>query len=82
MAGTTQKIRFEFTGPSLQAILDRLPTAKVIDRYDNKYLIEAEVYGNGIKMFLLSQGSWVKVIAPDEFVKEMKDEIKKMQLLY
>ena len=47
-----------------------------------KYLIEAEVYGNGIKMFLLSQGSWVKVIAPDEFVKEMKDEIEKMQLLY
>lgn len=28
-------------------------------------------------MFLLSQGSWVKVIAPDEFVKEMKDEIEK-----
>ena len=36
----------------------------------------------GIKMFLLSQGSWVKVIAPDEFVKEMKDEIEKMQSLY
>lgn len=33
-------------------------------------------------MFLLSQGSWVKVIAPDEFVKEMKDEIEKMQVLY
>lgn len=80
--GPLRKIRFEFTGPSLQAILDRLPTARVIDRYDNKYLIEAEVYGNGIKMYLLSQGSWVKVIAPDEFVKEMKYEIEKIRLLY
>ena len=33
-------------------------------------------------MFLLSQGSWVKVIVTDEFVNEMKDEIEKMQLLY
>lgn len=80
--GPLRKIRFEFTGPSLQAILDRLPTARVIDRYDNRYLIEAETYGDGIKMFLLSQGSWVKVIAPDEFVKTMKDEIEKMNTLY
>ena len=80
--GPLRKIRFEFTGPSLQAILDRLPTAKVIDKYDGKSLIEAEVYGDGIKMFLLSQGSWVKVIEPAEFVEDMKNEITKMQSLY
>lgn len=80
--GPLRKIRFEFSGPSLQAILDKLPTAKVIDKYDGRHLIEAEVYGDGIKMFLLSQGSWVKVVAPDEFVNEMKLEIEKMQSLY
>lgn len=80
--GPLRKIRFEFTGPSLQAILDRIPTAKLIDKYDGKNLIEAEVYGNGIKMFLLSQGSWVKVLEPLEFVEEMKREIQKMQALY
>lgn len=80
--GPLRKIRFEFTGPSLQAILDKLPTAKVIDKYDGKHLIEAEVYGDGIKMFLLSQGSWVKVVAPNEFVNEIKVEIEKMQSLY
>lgn len=80
--GPLRKIRFEFAGPSLQAILDKLPTAKVIDKYDGKHLIEAEVYGDGIKMFLLSQGSWVKVVAPDEFVNEIKIEIEKMQSLY
>ena len=80
--GPLRIIRFEFAGPSLQAILDKLPTAKVIDKYDGKHLIVAEVYGDGIKMFLLSQGSWVKVVAPDEFVNEIKIEIEKMQSLY
>lgn len=80
--GPLRKIRFEFTGPSLQAILDRLPTAKLIDKRDGVNIIEAETYGDGIKMFLLSQGSWVKVIEPQEFVDEMKEEIEKMQGLY
>jgi len=80
--GPERRICFEFTGPSVQAILDRLPTARIIDRTGNKSLIEAEVYGDGIKMFLLSQGAWVKVLGPEEFVQEMRDEIKKMQSLY
>ena len=80
--GPTRKIRFEFSGPSVQAILDRIPTAKIIDKYAGKPIIEAEVFGSGIKMFLLSQGAWVKVLAPDEFVEEMKLEIKKMHEMY
>ncbi|RGF20598.1 helix-turn-helix transcriptional regulator [Dorea sp. AM10-31] len=80
--GPTRKIRFEFSGPSVQAILDRIPTAKVTDRQADKSIIEAEVFGSGIKMFLLSQGAWVKVLAPDKFVEEMKLEIEKMQEMY
>lgn len=76
--GKLRHVRFEFTGPSVQAILDRLPTARIIDNYAGKFVVEAEVYGDGIKMFLLSQGSWVKVLAPQEFVDEMKEEISKM----
>ena len=49
--GPLRRIRFEFTGPSLQAILDRLPTARLIEQFNGKSIIEAEVYGNGIKMF-------------------------------
>lgn len=81
--GKLQTIRFEFSGPSVQAVLDKLPTAKIIERLSGgKYLIEAGVYGNGIKMWLLSQGSWVKVVSPDDFVDEMRDEIKKMNNFY
>lgn len=80
--GKLQTIRFEFTGPSVQAVLDKLPTAKIIERDGKKYLIEAEVYGNGIKMWLLSQGAWVKVVAPQEFVEEMRSEIRRMMHRY
>lgn len=74
--GKLQTIRFEFCGPSVQAALDKLPTARIIERLGkNKYLVEAEVYGDGIKMWLLSQGTWVKVISPTEFVEEIKKEV-------
>ena len=80
--GKLRTIRFEFTGPSVQAVLDKLPTAKIIERSNGKYLIEAETYGDGIKMWLLSQGSWVKVVAPGEFVEEVKAELEQMQAQY
>lgn len=77
--GKLRTIRFEFSGPSVQAVLDKLPTAKIIERLGgNKYLIEAETYGDGIKMWLLSQGSWVKVVAPDDFVAEIREDLAKM----
>lgn len=80
--GKLRTIRFEYTGPSVQAILDKLPTAKIIERTGKNYLLEAEVYGDGIKMWLLSQGHWVKVIAPDEFVDEIRAELQTMISFY
>jgi predicted DNA-binding transcriptional regulator YafY len=80
--GKLRTIRFEFTGPSVQAVLDKLPTAKVIERSGRKHLIEAEVYGDGIKMWILSQGSWIKVIAPSDFVEEIKQEVTRMLTYY
>ena len=71
--GEVMKITFEFTGPSVQAILDRLPTAKVIEKNGNKSIITAEVnYGRGIIMYLLSQGSWVRVLSPQVLIDDIK----------
>ncbi|MBN1051324.1 WYL domain-containing protein [Clostridium botulinum] len=81
-SGKLMKVRFEFIGQSLEAILDRLPTAEVIDKYDNKYLIEAEVFGKGIVMWILSQGSKIKVISPDYLVEEIACEVKKISKFY
>ena len=80
--GQLRTIRFELTGSAIQAVLDKLPTAKVIERNGRTYSIEAEVYGDGIKMWLLSQGRRVKVTAPDDFVDEMKKEIEQMNSRY
>ena len=81
--GSLQTIRFEFSGPSVQAALDKLPTARIIKRIgNNKYLIEAQVYGDGIKMWLLSQGAWVRVISPEKLVEEIKEEANKILNIY
>lgn len=79
-SGELRTIRFEFTSPSVQAVLDKLLTARIIEREGKKCLIEAETYGNGIKMWRLSQGRWVKVVVPKDFVEEIKAEIDKMQI--
>lgn len=51
-----------YSGTSVEAVLDRLPTAKVVSQEDGVYRITAEVYGNGIDMWLRSQESAVKVV--------------------
>ena len=78
--GKLRTIRFEFTGASIQAVLDKLPTVRVIERNGRTYTVEAEVYGDGIKMWILSQGHRTKVIAPDGFVEEMKFSHKKFKV--
>ena len=80
--GELQKIKFIYYGPSVEAVLDRFPTAKVIDEKEGVCTIEAETFGSGVKLWLLSQGAWVKVVAPDEFVEEIKDSIIKQLALY
>lgn len=81
-SGKLMKIKFELLVNSLEAVLDRLPTAKVIRKYENKYLIEAEVFGKGIIMWILSQGSTIKVISPGSLVEEIKNEIKRIENIY
>lgn len=64
--GKLNKIRFEYTGPDVNAVLDRLPTAKVESEKDGVYRIKAEVFGTGIDMWIRSQGEYVKVIGEKE----------------
>lgn len=60
--GKINRIRFEYTGSDVAAILDRLPTAKIESEKDGKYIIRAEVFGKGIDMWLRSQGENVRVL--------------------
>lgn len=80
--GPILKLTFRYTGTSLAAVLDRLPTAKVIEQHDGAAVIEAEVFGDGIKMWLLSQGEHVEVIKPAKFREEMRATIGRMMGRY
>jgi len=60
--GKLRRVRFKYSGYSVEAILDRLPTAKILSEEDGKYLIQAEVFGDGIDMWLRSQGNMISEI--------------------
>ncbi|MDE7326626.1 MAG: WYL domain-containing protein [Lachnospiraceae bacterium] len=64
--GKLQKVRFHYSGYDIDAILDRLPTAQVLREENGVYLVEAEVFGSGIEMWL---GSQAKTISDVEFLR-------------
>ena len=45
-----------YSGLSIENVLDKLPTAKILNEKDGIYTIRAEVYGEGFKMWARSQG--------------------------
>lgn len=59
--GKLQKIKFKYSGSDINAVLDRLPTAKVLSEEDGVYTVSAEVFGKGIDMWLRSQGDNILV---------------------
>lgn len=67
--GSLQRIELECPELSLEAILDRLPTAEIINVIPDesgehrRYVIRAEVFGNGIDLWLKGQGEMAKIIS-------------------
>ena len=66
--GKLRKVRFKYSGYSVESVLDRLPTAVIESEEPHEdgkrtvYTISAEVFGDGIDMWLRSQGEIVKTI--------------------
>jgi hypothetical protein len=59
--GELRVVRFLYQG-ILEAVLDRLPTARIEKQTEEGVVIRAEAYGNGIDMWLKSQGENVKIL--------------------
>lgn len=59
--GELNTVRFEFTGV-IEVVLDKLPTAKIVNEVEGVYTVLAEVYGDGVFMWLKSQGDKVKLL--------------------
>ena len=58
--GKLQTVKFTYSGPSIEAVLDRLPTAEIVSEQDGVYIVKAEVFGKGIEMWLKGQGEYIK----------------------
>ncbi len=77
-AGRLMTVRLKYYGENPEAILDRLPTARVVEQYEHECIIEAEAYGKGMLMWLLSQGNRVEVLRPESLRKEMQETLEQM----
>lgn len=64
--GKLQRVKFKYRGENVEAVLDRLPTAKILDEEDGVYTIAAEVFGKGIDMWLRSQGDNIQILQGDD----------------
>lgn len=60
--GKLKKVKFKYFGYDVNAILDRLPTAKILDEKEGIYTISAEVFGDGIDMWLRSQENNIQLL--------------------
>lgn len=81
-AGRLMTTQFRFCGSNPEPVLDRLPTARVISQDEKGYVIEAEVYGKGIIMWLLSQQDKIEVLRPQSLRDEMRNILQNMLNLY
>lgn len=60
--GKLRKIKFIYKTNSIEALLDKIPTAKVLEKNKDTYLISAQVFGNGVDRWILSQGDAIELI--------------------
>ncbi len=66
--GKLRRVKFEYSGYSIDYVLDKLPTAEIVEIiFDaelgrNRYKIVTEVYGDGIYNWLSSQGPWITIV--------------------
>lgn len=60
--GELRTVKFLYKGISIEAVLDRFPTANIIKHDENGWLIKAEIYGDGVDIRLRGQGDIIEVI--------------------
>lgn len=60
--GKLQRIKFKYFGNDIDAVLDRLPTAKILKEEEGVYTFSAEVFGKGVDMWLRSQEEMVELL--------------------
>lgn len=85
MGPLLKRLKFRYTGKSLESILDRLPTAKIVSEptaEEPGWILTAKVYGRGVLMWLMSQGNMVEILEPESARQETKEMLQEMLARY
>lgn len=77
-SGERTCITFRYFGPSVEAVLDRLPTAEIVEETAEYKTLRAEAMGDGILMWLLSQGSMIEILSPERLRDRWLGEARKI----
>lgn len=76
--GEVEQLECIYKGKSIEALLDRLPTAKAKLQSDGTWYVKADIQGDGILMWLLSQGSRIQVLKPEKLRQEWLKEAREI----
>ena len=60
--GELRTIRFKYKGLSIESVLDRFPTAEITAHDETGWTVKAEVYGDGVDIWLRGQGDSIEVL--------------------
>lgn len=60
--GRLRKVNLKCKENTVEAVLDRLPTAEILKKENDLYIIQAEVFGDGIDMWIKGQGSNIELL--------------------
>ena len=65
--GKLRKLIFKYKSCSLEAILDKIPTAEILEQKEEYTILSAEVFGNGIDRWILSQGDCIELLEDKKY---------------
>ncbi len=82
--GRLHHVRLLVRDFALEAVRDKLAGARVSDwgRDGYEYLVEAELFGEGILMWLMGQGDGVRLVGPDDLVTQMRQRVARLLQIY
>lgn len=60
--GELRTVKFRYKGLSIESVLDRFPTAEILNHDENGWTVSAEVYGDGVDIWLRGQGDIIEVL--------------------
>ena len=56
------KYKYKYKGNSLEAVLDRLPTAEIVREEEDGVVLLAELFGDGVDMWLRMHGGEIEMV--------------------